>query len=284
LQDGFAQLNRDSDASWARLGARDGLGVASSETASAPEVAPTNAAQTNPNPPRTFETIRLGEAAAHAKPSEQHHTDEPGDRPEIRLHGNSGGADSKRKHGNRTPARVIVDSDLDASGAASSTSSTGAPGEGDRAAVAAPSDERAPAVRVSALDPDAKKAYDRGLALVQSKQLDAGAEQLASFLVRWPDHPLAENALYWRGEAMFAKGEFTRAAEQFEAVIARSATGNKTPDALLKLGMCHQRLGAEDQAVVVWEKLRKDYPRSDAVNRLAGGRQERAPKRSKENR
>ena len=96
----------------------------------------------------------------------------------------------------------------------------------------------------SALDPDAKKAYETALAQVQASSTTAALEGLNAFLVRWPDHPYAENAMYWRGEAYFAQGEYLRAAEQFDAVIARFGSGNKAPDALLKLGMCHDRLGA----------------------------------------
>jgi tol-pal system protein YbgF len=127
--------------------------------------------------------------------------------------------------------------------------------------------------RSSALDPDAKSAYEAALAQVQGKQYDRGLEGLNAFLARWPDHPYAENALYWRGEAYFAQGEYLRAAEQFESVLGRPGSGNKAPDALLKLGMCHDRLGASQRAREYWERLKNDYPRSDAAKRIpAAGR------------
>ena len=127
--------------------------------------------------------------------------------------------------------------------------------------------------RSSALDPDAKAAYETALAQVQAKQYDRGLEGLNAFLVRWPDHPYAENALYWRGEAYFAQGEYLRAAEQFESVLGRPGSGNKAPDALLKLGMCHDRLGASQRAREYWDRLKNDYPRSDAAKRIpAAGR------------
>jgi tol-pal system protein YbgF len=138
--------------------------------------------------------------------------------------------------------------------------------------------------RTSALDPDAKKAYEAALAQVQAKQFDRGLEGLNAFLVRWPDHPYAENAMYWRGEAYFAQGEYLRAAEQFEAVIARFGSGSKGPDALLKLGMCHERLGASQRAREYWNRLKNEYPRSDAAKRIP--REDSSPDRKgpKENR
>lgn len=141
--------------------------------------------------------------------------------------------------------------------------------------------------RSSALDPDAKKAYEAGLALVQGKQYAKGNEQLAAFLVRWPDHPYVENATYWRGEAFFAQGEYLRAAEQFDAVLARPGAGNKAPDALLKLGMCHDRLGSAVRAQEYWDRLKSEHPRSDAVKKIpstAGQKTDRSPKGPKENR
>jgi tol-pal system protein YbgF len=141
--------------------------------------------------------------------------------------------------------------------------------------------------RSSALDPDAKKTYEQGLSLVQSKQYAKGNEALAAFLVRWPDHPYAENATYWRGEAFFAQGEYLRAAEQFDAVLTRAGSGNKAPDALLKLGMCHDRLGSTQRAQEYWDRLHKDFPRSDAAKKIpasAGQKTDRSPKGPKESR
>ena len=120
----------------------------------------------------------------------------------------------------------------------------------------------------SALDPAAKQAYDAALALVNGKQYDKALDAFAAFLVRYPDHPYAANATYWRGEAYFAQGQFSRAAEQFEGILARFPLGSKTPDALLKLGICQQKLGNADKAKSYFDKLAKEYPRSDAARRI----------------
>jgi tol-pal system protein YbgF len=165
-------------------------------------------------------------------------------RPEIRLNGPPGAA-SVRPRAGKTGGRARID-DAELPGL------------------------RADAARSSALDPDAKKSYEAALALVQGKQYAQGLEGLSAFLARWPDHPYAENATYWRGEAYFAQGEYLRAGEQFEAVLTRFGSGNKAPDALLKLGMCQERLGASARAREYWERLKTEYPRSDAAKRIPG--------------
>lgn len=124
------------------------------------------------------------------------------------------------------------------------------------------------APRPSALDPAAKQAYDAALALVNNKQYAQALEAFAAFLVKWPDHPNADNATYWRGESYFAQGEFARAAEQFEGVITRFPLGNKVPDALLKLGLSQEKLGNPQKAAQTYQRLQRDFPRSEASRRI----------------
>jgi len=122
--------------------------------------------------------------------------------------------------------------------------------------------------RPSALDPEAKRAYDAALSLVTARQYDKGLDALAAFLLKWPDHPYADNAMYWRGECYFAKGDYLRAAEQFEGVISRFPAGNKAPDALLKLGISHQKLGNPMKAKECFDHLSQQYPQSEAARRI----------------
>jgi tol-pal system protein YbgF len=120
----------------------------------------------------------------------------------------------------------------------------------------------------SKLDPAAAPAYDAAMALVNSHQYDKALDSLAAFLVRWPEHPYANNAMYWRGECYFARGDYRRAAEQFEGVVARFPAGAKAPDALLKLGMSQQRLGDATKAKDSFDRLMQLYPQSDAARRI----------------
>jgi tol-pal system protein YbgF len=122
--------------------------------------------------------------------------------------------------------------------------------------------------RASVLDPRAKKAYDEALGLVHAKRYPQALEALAGFLVKWPDHPYAENATYWRGECFFAQGDYKRAVEQFEGAVARSSTGNKSPDALLKLALCNKRLGDAARARAYVERLERDFPQSEAARKI----------------
>jgi tol-pal system protein YbgF len=122
--------------------------------------------------------------------------------------------------------------------------------------------------RASALDPEAKRSYDAALALVGAHRYGEALDALAAFLVKWPDHPYADNAMYWRGECYFARGEYLRASEQFEGVVNRFPAGNKAPDALLKLGICQQRLGNISNAQAWFYRLSQQFPRSEAARHV----------------
>lgn len=124
------------------------------------------------------------------------------------------------------------------------------------------------APKSSALDPEAKRSYDAALSFVNSKQYPQALEALAAFLVKWPDHPYADNAMYWRGESFYAQGDFSKAAEQFDGLLARFPVGNKVPDALLKLGLCNQKLGSSQKAKSYFERLSREFPRSEAARRI----------------
>jgi tol-pal system protein YbgF len=132
----------------------------------------------------------------------------------------------------------------------------------------------------SALDPEAKRTYDAALALVNAKEYDKGLEALAAFLVRYPDHPYAANATYWRGECFFAQGQYVRAVEQFDGILARFPLGNKTPDALLKLGLSYQKLGNPAKAKSYFDKLQSEYPRSDAAKLIPSSTSSAPPPRA----
>jgi tol-pal system protein YbgF len=167
---------------------------------------------------------------------------DPAARPEIRVVGVPGSGGSSRPVRSKAGRLGLID-------------------EGPRESGSEP--------RPSVLDPEAKRAYENAISLVNGKQYDRALEAINAFLVRWPDHPYAENATYWRGEVLFAQGEYLKAAEQFEAVLARYG-GVKAPDALLKIGMAHQRLGSSTRAQEYWDRLKRDYPRSDAAKKIPG--------------
>jgi tol-pal system protein YbgF len=184
------------------------------------------------------------------------------DEPPLRIQGSGTDAAIYTEKGER--ARRAQD--VPASGASSSTAFFTNANLG-------PSLASHSASRPSALDEEAKHAYDAALVQVNAKHYPEALDALAGFLVHWPDHPNADNAMYWRGECYFAQGDFTNAAREFEGLLARFPLGNKAPDALLKLGVCEQRLGDVPLARQRFDRLRREFPHSDAAKHIPDGAQ-----------
>jgi tol-pal system protein YbgF len=122
--------------------------------------------------------------------------------------------------------------------------------------------------RSPAIDPEAKRAYDAALSLVNAKQYAKGLDAFAAFLVKWPDHPYADRAMFWRGDCYFAQGDYARAAEELTGLLARFPASPKAPDALLKLGISDQKLGRLADAKDCFDRLAQSYPQAEAARHI----------------
>lgn len=135
-----------------------------------------------------------------------------------------------------------------------------------------PRETTVPIASTGVLDRAAAGAYDDGLSLVRADRCHDALVAFASFLSRWPDHPHADNAMYWRGECLLRIGETQRGLEEFEALVVRYPGGNKAPEALLKLALTWGRLGDEQRAEAAARRLVENFPTSDAARRMRAER------------
>jgi tol-pal system protein YbgF len=123
--------------------------------------------------------------------------------------------------------------------------------------------------RPAAPTPDgAVEAYQAALRLVRDRRFDEALPVLDRFLAEHPRHSYAANAAYWRGEVFYAKREYTSAIAAFGRVVQRYPRAAKVADALLKIGLCHQRLGRQQRARAFFARVRREFPNSVAA-RLA---------------
>jgi tol-pal system protein YbgF len=113
---------------------------------------------------------------------------------------------------------------------------------------------------------DATVGYRNALRLLQERRFDQALAAFSAFVAGNPSHALVPKALYWRGEARYAKREYSQALSEFEALLARFPESEKAPDALLKVALCFRHLGAEDKAQTSFRRLRATYPNSQAAN------------------
>jgi len=102
--------------------------------------------------------------------------------------------------------------------------------------------------------------YDAAMTLYRDGD-HAGAEQAFDAIARAdPKSELADNALYWKGESAYDQAHYADALASFTEVVERYGGGNKAPDALLKIGLCYDKLGDTANAQDVLSRLVAAYP------------------------
>jgi tol-pal system protein YbgF len=116
---------------------------------------------------------------------------------------------------------------------------------------------------------DAASDYRAAVELVKAAKLDEAVAALRAFIAHYPRHDYADNAQYWLGEAFYAQKDYGRALVEFRRVVEVYPRGNKVPDALLKVGYCHQALGQGEKARAVLEQVVNTYPKSEPATLAA---------------
>jgi len=107
--------------------------------------------------------------------------------------------------------------------------------------------------------------YRDALALLRGRRLNEALARLRRFTQTYPRHAYADNALFWQGEVLYMQRQYREALDAFSGVVNRYPSGNKVPDALLKMARCHQRLGNARQARALLSRVQSQYPNSVAA-------------------
>jgi tol-pal system protein YbgF len=115
------------------------------------------------------------------------------------------------------------------------------------------------------LPSDPKQEYRAGLRLMREQRYEEALAVFERFITSHPDHALLGNALYWRGEAHYAKRDYAQARDAFEALLARYGGSDKAADSLLKVGLCLRRMGEEAQAKSYFRRVQEKFPKSEAA-------------------
>ena len=111
--------------------------------------------------------------------------------------------------------------------------------------------------------------YTQAKNLLDHGQLPPARAMFESLIKQYPEHDLADNALYWIGESWYAQALWLKAAQSFLRVAQDYPRGNKVPDAMLKLGLTYRQLGDDKAAGDVLRQLARTYPNTQAAHLAA---------------
>ena len=95
------------------------------------------------------------------------------------------------------------------------------------------------------------------------------------FLQSYPRDKLAPDATFWLGESYLQRQRHREAAEQFLKVSTEYTRSSKAPDALLKLGVSLNALGAKDQACATFAEVERKHPQASASLKQAVEREQK---------
>lgn len=118
---------------------------------------------------------------------------------------------------------------------------------------------------------EAVAAYRKAFEALRAGKHDEAAQGFKEFLRAYPASDLADNSQYWLGECYYDRKDFVQAVREFRRVIERYPSGNKVPDALLKVGFSYLALGSTEAGKQTLSQLQRSYPRHEAAV-LAGAR------------
>ncbi|MDQ6956618.1 MAG: tol-pal system protein YbgF [Mariprofundaceae bacterium] len=113
--------------------------------------------------------------------------------------------------------------------------------------------------------PAEKNDYTAAYLALKSGRYDEAINAFQTFLNVYPSGEYADQAYYWLGESLLAKGEFLSAVEAFNTLTQTYPKSSKYQAGLLKLGIAYQQAERLGDARAVLQRLIDEDPDSKAA-------------------
>lgn len=124
-----------------------------------------------------------------------------------------------------------------------------------------------PPVTTTTSLPKDQAAYNQAMEEMKQKQYDKAIRSYRSFIKKFPESDLKDNAQYWIGECYYALKKYEEAIIEFEEVIQQYPKGDKVAAALLKEGLAFHELKDNTPARQILKKLIDQYPNSEEAQK-----------------
>ncbi|MEM8789197.1 MAG: tol-pal system protein YbgF [Pseudomonadota bacterium] len=103
------------------------------------------------------------------------------------------------------------------------------------------------------------EAFQAALARYQSGDYQGAAQDFETLLDTYANGSLSGEALFWRGEALAALGQWNQAARSYLNSFSGAPQGAKAPEALYRLGVSLARLGQTEEACLTLAEVPRRY-------------------------
>ena len=119
--------------------------------------------------------------------------------------------------------------------------------------------------REFSVDPDEKRTYDEALAGFRRGEFDRAVAGFGGLLKRYPNSGYRQSALFWLGNAQYARRDYKEAIATFRSLIASAPDSARAPEAMLAIANCQAELKDTKAARKTIDDLLKAYPKSEAA-------------------
>jgi len=113
----------------------------------------------------------------------------------------------------------------------------------------------------------AKELYGHSFDLLRQANYDEAEKAFKSFIDKYPQDKLIDNAKYWHAETFYVRGKFNAAAVSFAEAYQQNPKGTKAPDSLLKMAMSLSALDKKEDACGALTALKSKYPNASPTVR-----------------
>jgi tol-pal system protein YbgF len=109
--------------------------------------------------------------------------------------------------------------------------------------------------------------YEAALRMLRDGRAADAEKALSAFLAAHPTSDLADNAWFWIGESRRVRQDLPGALAAYRSGVESYPEGNKTPDALYRIGSCLRLQGDAAKAGEVFRELVRRFPGTAAAER-----------------
>jgi tol-pal system protein YbgF len=112
---------------------------------------------------------------------------------------------------------------------------------------------------------DDRTMYQSAFELLRDSKYPESIAGFKKFMATYPDSAMADNALYWLGEALYITKDYPEALRNFRSVVEKFPQSRKIPDALLKIGFCNYELKNWSEAKSALSRVVQQYADTGAA-------------------
>lgn len=102
--------------------------------------------------------------------------------------------------------------------------------------------------------------YKKATDAYKSKDFKNAALLFDEIISYFPGNDLIDNALYWKGESLFALKKYAETIETFKQLCEKYPDSEKAPTAMLKTGYAYQAMDQKEEAKKYFRKTFITYP------------------------